>query len=87
MLLSLSNWNLAGAHLSSPLHIHTHLPTPQVEFFAPWAPACVHLEPVVAALSLVYTTDRLRFAKVDASRCVCVCGSSGGAGAEVEAVG
>ena len=54
----------------------------QVEFFAPWAPACVHLEPVVAALSLTYTTDRLRFAKVDASRCVC----AGAAGAAVAAV-
>lgn len=40
----------------------------QVEFYAPWAPPCIHLEPVFAELSLTYTNDKLRFGKVDASR-------------------
>ncbi|KAL4853602.1 Thioredoxin-related transmembrane protein 2 [Chlorella vulgaris] len=39
-----------------------------VEFYAPWAPPCIHLEPVFAELSLTYTNDKLRFGKVDASR-------------------
>lgn len=39
-----------------------------VEFYAPWAPPCIHLEPVLAELSLKYSTDRLKFGKVDASR-------------------
>ncbi|KAL4431224.1 hypothetical protein ABPG75_006480 [Micractinium tetrahymenae] len=39
-----------------------------VEFYAPWSPPCIHLEPVFAELSLKYTTARLRFGKVDAAR-------------------
>lgn len=39
-----------------------------VEFYAPWSPACVHLEPVMAELSLAYTSDRLKFCKVDIGR-------------------
>lgn len=53
-----------GAPASGPL---------QVEFYAPWAPPCIHLEPVFAELSLKYTTERLRFGKVDASRCGAAC--------------
>ncbi|KAI7839047.1 hypothetical protein COHA_007189 [Chlorella ohadii] len=39
-----------------------------VEFYAPWAPACIHLEPVVAELSLKYSCSRLQFGRVDAPR-------------------
>ncbi|EFN59218.1 hypothetical protein CHLNCDRAFT_59562 [Chlorella variabilis] len=39
-----------------------------VEFYAPWAPPCIHLEPVFAELSLKFTTPQLRFGKVDVSR-------------------
>ena len=39
-----------------------------VEFFAPWAPQCLFLEPVIAELSLTYGTPSLRFGKVDVSR-------------------
>lgn len=39
-----------------------------VEFFAPWAPECVFLEPVIAELSLKYTTPTRRFGKIDVSR-------------------
>ena len=41
-----------------------------VVFFAPWAPPCVHLEPVVARLSLKYggPASGVRFAKLDLAR-------------------
>ncbi|CAD7701425.1 unnamed protein product [Ostreobium quekettii] len=39
-----------------------------VEFFAHWSPTCVHLEPVMADLSLKYGTEKLRFAKFDLAR-------------------
>jgi thiol-disulfide isomerase/thioredoxin len=39
-----------------------------VEFFAPWAPQCLYLEPVLAELSLTYACPALRFGKVDVSR-------------------
>ncbi|GMH39830.1 hypothetical protein BSKO_07734 [Bryopsis sp. KO-2023] len=39
-----------------------------VEFYAHWSPACVHLEPVFAELSLRYATETLRFAKFDLAR-------------------
>ena len=48
--------------------LHTSL-QPQVEFYAPWSPACIHLEPVVAELSLKYSCTRLQFGRVDAPRC------------------
>lgn len=58
----------------TPLVPHTSVCPPpaacceQVEFYAPWSPPCIHLEPVFAELSLKYTTARLRFGKVDAAR-------------------
>ena len=39
-----------------------------VEFFAPWAPQCLYLEPVIAELSLKYSFEHLRFGKLDVSR-------------------
>lgn len=39
-----------------------------VEFFAPWAPQCLYLEPVIAELSLKYSSEHLRFGKMDVSR-------------------
>ncbi|PSC76316.1 Thioredoxin-related transmembrane 2 [Micractinium conductrix] len=39
-----------------------------VWFYAPWAPPCIHLAPSVADLSLAYSSGRLRFGSVDASR-------------------
>ncbi|KAH7618020.1 putative Thioredoxin-related transmembrane protein 2 [Nannochloris sp. 'desiccata'] len=39
-----------------------------VEFFAPWAPQCLYLEPVIAELSLQYSSPTLRFGKIDVSR-------------------
>merc|ERR1711871_1887344 len=41
-----------------------------LSFFAPWAPPCVHLEPVVARLSLKYggPASGIRFAKLDLAR-------------------
>lgn len=41
-----------------------------VQFYAPWSPPCIHLEPAVAELSLRYGTapSRLRFGRVDAAR-------------------
>ena len=39
-----------------------------VVFFAAWSPPCVHLEPVVAELSLKYGTGSLQFGKVDVGR-------------------
>lgn len=39
-----------------------------VEFYAPWSPPCIHLEPAVAELSLKYASDRLRWGRIDASR-------------------
>jgi len=39
-----------------------------VEFFAPWAPQCLYLEPVIAELSLKYSGPTLRFGKIDVSR-------------------
>jgi len=40
-----------------------------ISFFAPWAPQCIYLEPVIADLSLKYTNPQtLRWGKVDVSR-------------------
>lgn len=39
-----------------------------INFFAPWAPQCLYLEPVIADLSLAYSSEKLRFGKVDVSR-------------------
>ena len=39
-----------------------------VTFYAGWSPPCVYLEPVVAELSLKYSTEALRFAKLDLGR-------------------
>lgn len=39
-----------------------------VEFFAHWSPNCVHLEPVMADLSMRYATESLRFGKFDLAR-------------------
>jgi thiol-disulfide isomerase/thioredoxin len=39
-----------------------------IVFFAPWAPQCVHLEPVFAEISMKYTSKQLRFGKIDVSR-------------------
>lgn len=37
-------------------------------FFAPWAPQCIHLEPVFAEISMKYSSKQLRFGKIDVSR-------------------
>lgn len=39
-----------------------------IEFYAPWAPQCLYLEPVLAEISLQYSSERLRFGKIDVSR-------------------
>ena len=39
-----------------------------VEFYAPWAPQCLYLEPVLAEISLQYSSETLRFGKIDVSR-------------------
>lgn len=39
-----------------------------VTFFAPWAPQCLYLEPIIAELSLKYSMDSLRFGKIDVSK-------------------
>ena len=39
-----------------------------VEFHAAWSPPCLHLEPTMAALSVKYTTPKLKFGKVDIGR-------------------
>lgn len=58
------------ARNSSATTKHAPLPSlpAQVEFYAPWSPPCIHLEPVVAELSLKYSCSRLQFGRVDAPR-------------------
>jgi thiol-disulfide isomerase/thioredoxin len=48
--------------------LHAGSPVWLVTFFAPWAPQCLYLEPVIAELSLKYSTENLRFGKIDVSR-------------------
>ena len=39
-----------------------------VEFHAAWSPPCLHLEPILAELSLRYTRDNFKFGKFDVGR-------------------
>lgn len=39
-----------------------------IEFFAPWSPQCLILEPVIADISNQYSSDRVHFGKIDVSR-------------------
>lgn len=39
-----------------------------VEFHAAWSPPCIHLEPTMAKLSLKYSSQELRFGKLDLGR-------------------
>lgn len=39
-----------------------------VEFFAPWSPNCLSLEPVFAEISNQFSSDEIKFGKVDISR-------------------
>lgn len=38
-----------------------------MEFFAPWSPQCLALEPAFAEISNEYASDTLQFAKLDVS--------------------
>jgi thiol-disulfide isomerase/thioredoxin len=39
-----------------------------VELFAPWSPQCLVLEPVLAEISTKYSSEKLKFGKIDVSR-------------------
>ena len=39
-----------------------------VEFYASWSPPCIQIEPLIADISLRYTTPLVKFAKLDVGR-------------------
>lgn len=39
-----------------------------IELYAPWSPQCLYLEPVIAEISNRYSSNALKFGKVDVSR-------------------
>ena len=39
-----------------------------VEFYASWSPPCIQIEPMIADISLRYTTPLVKFAKLDVGR-------------------
>lgn len=54
--------------IASETHSKNSKVTWLIEFYAPWAPHCLHLEPVFAELSLQYGSEDLKFGILDVSQ-------------------